>query len=99
MLKELSKRSWSWYVIGNLIISGDETMISNNIASTYGGGITVKAKTTINAGEISNNVATKNEGGGIRADGELILNDGKITENYAKVKGGGISFTSRKIIL
>lgn len=84
------------YAYGNLIISGDETSISNNIAQTYGGGVMIKTKATINAGKISNNKALQNSGGGIRVDGELILNGGTITENYAKENGGGMDYQARK---
>ena len=81
------------YTYGDLSIYGNDTKISNNVASTYGGGIMIKTKATINAGEISDNKATQNAGGGIRVDGDLILNGGTITGNYAKTTGGGIDYT------
>ena len=71
------------YAYGNLVISGNETRISNNSAYTYGGGIVVKTAATLNDGIIENNIAEHNAGGGIRIDGKLIMNGGTVTGNTA----------------
>ena len=87
------------YAYGNLVISGNETRISNNHAYTYGGGVMVKTVATLNDGIIENNIAEGNSGGGIRVDGKLIMNGGKITGNTAKATGGGIDFTTGQVYL
>lgn len=87
------------YAFGNLIIGGDKTLISENHASTYGGGIMVKNTATLNGGTIENNIAEQNAGGGIRVDGTLTMNGGVITKNVANTTGGGIDFTSGKFTL
>lgn len=81
------------YAYGTLRIFGKDTIISNNVAKTYGGGIMVKTKTILNAGEISNNIATLSAGGGIRVDGRLTVNGGVIKNNTANTTGGGIDYT------
>ncbi len=87
------------YAYGTLRIFGKDTMISNNVAKTYGGGIMVKTKTILNAGEISGNTATLNAGGGIRVDGRLTVNGGVIKNNTASTTGGGIDYTDGSLFL
>ena len=79
------------YAYGDLTIDGEKSTISNNIAETWGGGIMVKTKTTINNCVICNNKSMKNSGGGIRVDGELYLNKAKIYKNWCNQYGGGIN--------
>ena len=83
------------YAYGELTIDGDKSTISNNVADTYGGGIMVKNKTTINNCVICNNKALKNCGGGINIDGELTLNNAKIYKNWCNQRGGGINFENK----
>ena len=85
------------YAYGDLTISGDETLIGNNIADTYGGGIIIKNNGIINGGVISNNATNQNAGGGIRVDGQLLINGGTIKDNFAKTTGGGIDCTSGRV--
>lgn len=87
------------YAYGTLRIFGDNTLISNNTAHTYGGGIMVKTKGIVNSGEISRNVATLNAGGGIRVDGRLAINDGVIKNNTANTTGGGVDYTDGSLFL
>ena len=87
------------YAIGNLLIDGINTLISDNIAGTYGGGIMIKNKGVIKNGKISYNAALKNSGGGIRVDGSLELINGKICKNWANLKGGGINYEPSKKFL
>ena len=87
------------FAYGNLKISGDNTVISNNLADTYGGGIMVKGNAVISGGTIKNNEAKENSGGGIRVDGTLALIDGNITENIANKTGGGIDFSTGKLYM
>ena len=82
------------YSYGNLIISGQETLISNNTANTYGGGAIIKNVGTLNAGQITNNQALLNSGGGIRVDGTLTMNGGTVKDNTAKITGGGIDWSN-----
>lgn len=82
------------YAYGNLTISGKDTSISDNNANTYGGGIMLKTKGTINAGEISNNSAAKYSGGGVKVDGKLVMNGGTIKGNTANSYGGGVDYTN-----
>ena len=85
------------YSYGNITVLGDETNISNNIALTYGGGITIKEEGKISGGTITQNKATQNAGGGVRVDGKLIEN-ANITNNIANTTGGGIDWTSGILI-
>ena len=84
------------YAFGSLLIDGANTLISDNIAGTYGGGIMVKNNCIIKGGEISHNRAMKNSGGGIRVDGSLQLINGKISKNWANLNGGGINYEPSK---
>ena len=84
------------YAFGNLLIDGINTLISDNIAGTYGGGIIFKGKGIIKNGKICHNKALKNSGGGIRIDGSLELINGKICKNWANINGGGINFELSK---
>ena len=59
------------YAYGNILIDGPNTLISDNIAETFGGGIMIKEKGVIKNGKICHNKALKNSGGGIRVDGTL----------------------------
>ena len=86
------------YAQGNLIIDGKDTLISDNIAETYGGGIMIKKDCKIKNGKISHNKALKNSGGGIRVDGNLELIFGKICKNWANLNGGGINYESGNFI-
>ncbi len=81
------------YAFGNLTIEGNDTIISNNTANTYGGGIMVKTKCIMEDGLISGNTAKINAGGGVRVDGDFILNEGTITGNSAKTTGGGVDYS------
>ena len=90
--KALKTSGGGIYAFGNLVISGEETLISNNVATTYGGGIMVKGECTLNAGVISKNKTLVNSGGGIRVDGRFIYKNGEIKENYAEENGGGIDY-------
>lgn len=87
------------YAYGNLNILGNDTVISNNTANTYGGGMIVKTKATLNAGEISNNSTSRYAGGGISVDGELTMNGGTIKNNSANTIGGGIYYTNGVVYL
>ena len=84
------------YAFGKLLIDGENTLISDNIAGTYGGGIMVKTNCIIKDGKLSHNKALKNSGGGIRVDGSLELINGKICKNWANLKGGGINYEPSK---
>ena len=84
------------YAFGKLLIDGENTLISDNTAGTYGGGIMVKNNGIIKNGKISHNKALTQAGGGIRIDGTLKLINGKICKNWAKTKGGGISYEPSK---
>ena len=84
------------YAHGNLIIDGKDTLISDNIAGTFGGGIMVKKECLIKNGKISHNKALKNSGGGIRVDGSLEILSAKISKNWAGVNGGGINYENGK---
>ena len=84
------------YAFGKLIIDGENTLISDNTAGTYGGGIMIKTKGIIKNGKISHNKALTQAGGGIRIDGTLELINGKICKNWAKTKGGGINYEPSK---
>ena len=84
------------YAFGQLLIDGEKTLISDNIAGTYGGGIMIKYKTVIKNGKICHNKALKNSGGGIRIDGSLELINGKICKNWANMNGGGINHEPTK---
>ena len=83
------------YAYGDLSINGEKSNISNNTSYTYGGGIIVKTKATINNCVICNNKALNNCGGGIDVDGELILNNAKIYKNWCNQRGGGINYESK----
>ena len=85
------------YAFGKLLIDGENTLISDNTAGTYGGGIMVKNNGIIKNGKISHNKALTQAGGGIRIDGTLKLINGKICKNWAKTKGGGINYDPSKI--
>ena len=87
------------YAYGDLTIDGEKSSISNNIAETWGGGIMIKTKTTINNCIICNNKAMKNSGGGIQVDGELYLNKAKIYKNWCNENGGGISCLPSKLFI
>jgi len=82
------------YAYGTLTINGNKTKITDNEASTYGGGLMIKTKAIVNNGLFENNKALKNNGGGIKVDSKafLVLNNGKIKNNYAKTNGGGIEY-------
>ena len=84
------------YAFGKLIIDGENTLISDNTAGTFGGGIMIKTKGIIKNGKISHNKALTQAGGGIRIDGTLELINGKICKNWAKTKGGGINYEPSK---
>ena len=84
------------YAFGKLLIDGENTLISDNTAGTYGGGIMVKNNGIIKNGKISHNKALTQAGGGIRIDGTLKLINGKICKNWAKTKGGGINYDPSK---
>ena len=84
------------YAFGNLLIDGENTIISDNIAGTFGGGIMVKTNGVIKNGKICHNKALKNSGGGIRVDGVLELVNGKICKNWANLNGGGINYEPSK---
>ena len=84
------------YAFGKLLIDGENTLISDNTAGTYGGGIMVKNNGIIKNGKISHNKALTQAGGGIRIDGTLKLINGKICKNWAKTKGGGINYEPSK---
>ena len=84
------------YAYGNLLIDGINTLISDNTAGTFGGGIMIKNKGVIKNGKICHNKALKNSGGGIRVDGTLELINGKICKNWANLKGGGINYEPSK---
>ena len=86
------------YAYGDLEISGKSTLIKDNEANTYGGGIMIKSNAVINSGTISGNKAINNAGGGIRVDGSLTLNGGTIENNIAKITGGGIDYTGGNLI-
>ena len=84
------------YAFGNLLIDGEKTLISDNIAGTFGGGIMIKTNGIIKNGKICHNKALKNCGGGIRVDGILELINGKIYKNWANKNGGGINYEPSK---
>ena len=84
------------YAQGNLIIDGKDTLISDNVAETYGGGIMIKSDCKIKDGKICHNKALKNSGGGIKIDGNLEITNGKICKNWAYLNGGGIDYESSK---
>ena len=87
------------YAYGNLIIDGENTLISNNEAGTYGGGIMVKTQCLIKNCVICKNKALKNCGGGICVDGNLLLEKAKIFLNSCEQRGGGIYYLSSKKFL
>ena len=87
------------YSIGNILIDGINTLISDNIAGTYGGGIMIKTAGVIKNGKICHNKALKNSGGGIRIDGKLELINGKICKNWANLNGGGINYEPSKAFI
>jgi hypothetical protein len=68
--------------------------ISDNTASSSGGGVYVEYGTfTMNGGEISGNTASSS-GGGVyvnTTNGTFIMNGGKISGNTASSYGGGVS--------
>ena len=76
---------------GKILIDGINTLISDNIAATYGGGVMIKNEAVMKNGKICHNKALKNCGGGIRVDGTFELIDGKISKNWANDNGGGIN--------
>ena len=84
------------YALGNLIIDGEDSLISDNIAGTFGGGIMVKKECQIKDGKISHNKALKNSGGGIRVDGSIEIIGGKICKNWANLNGGGLNYECAK---
>ena len=84
------------YALGNIIIDGKDTLISDNIADTYGGGIMIKNYCEMKGGKICHNKALKNSGGGIRIDGSLELISGKVCKNWANINGGGINYEPSK---
>lgn len=86
------------YAYGNITISGDNTTINNNNASTYGGGIMIKEEGKILGGTISKNETIKYAGGGVRVDGKLKIENVNIIENSAKTTGGGIDWTNGVLI-
>ena len=87
------------YAQGNITIDGNDTLISDNIAETYGGGIIIKKECKMMNGKISHNKALKNSGGGIFVDGSLELMNGKICKNWANLNGGGINYEKGKILI
>ena len=84
------------YAFGNLLIDGKDSLISDNIAGTYGGGLMIKSKGVIKNGKICHNKALKYSGGGIRVDGSLEFINGKICKNWANLNGGGINYEPSK---
>ena len=82
------------YAYGNLIIDGENTLISNNEAGTYGGGIITKTHCLIKNCVICNNKAILYSGGGLCIDGTLLLEKAKIYLNSCKQRGGGIYYNS-----
>ena len=84
------------YAFGKVLIDGEETLISDNLAETYGGGIMIKEECTIKNGKICHNKALNNSGGGIRIDGKLHLINGKICKNWCNLRGGGINYQNAK---
>ena len=79
-----------------MIINVENTIISDNTAGTFGGGIMVKTNAIIKNGKICHNKSLTQAGGGIRIDGTLKLINGKICKNWAKTKGGGINYEPSK---
>ena len=81
---------------GSLIKNGQSNLDNpNNSEDTYcgvdgGGGVTISSSGTftMNAGEISNNIAGR--GGGVYNHGHLIINSGKIKSNSATLGTGGV---------
>ena len=84
------------YAFGKVLIDGEETLISDNLAENYGGGIMIKEECTIKNGKICHNKALNNSGGGIRIDGKLHLINGKICKNWCNLRGGGINYQNAK---
>lgn len=87
------------YAFGKLKITGDETVISDNVSYTYGGGIMVKNMAIIENGLIQNNKALTESGGGIRVDGILSLKGGIVSKNFAEKNGGGIDWIAGTLCL
>ena len=85
------------YAYGSLLIDGENSLISNNEAETYGGGIMLKNKGLIKNGLICNNRAKKG-GGGIFDEGQLILEKAKIYLNSCDEYGGGIFYNGAKLL-
>ena len=84
------------YAYGNLIIDGENTLISNNEAGTYGGGIIIKTHCLIKNCVICKNKAILYSGGGLCVDGTLLLEKAKIFLNSCEQRGGGIYYNSSK---
>ena len=84
------------YSQGNITIDGKDSLISDNIAENYGGGMFVKNDCKIINGKISHNKAIYKSGGGIFVDGSLEIIGGKICKNWANLNGGGINYESAK---
>ncbi len=82
------------YAYGSMTISGKNTVISDNIANAYGGGVMIKTNGILNEGIISDNLANGNSGGGLKIDGKLIMNGGTVRNNKANTTGGGIDYTN-----
>lgn len=80
------------YAYGELKITGNDSIFGENIAYTYGGGIMIKNKCSIENAIVQNNKAITESGGGIRVDGILKLDSGVISNNYAQKNGGGIDW-------
>ena len=77
--------------VGTLALQGDT--ISNNTATTTGGGIEIAGgSATITGTTISTNTATKTGGGIDVTAGNLTVIDGTISANTASKGGGGIYF-------
>ncbi|MGM9846528.1 MAG: SpaA isopeptide-forming pilin-related protein [Muribaculaceae bacterium] len=75
--------------------------ISDNTASTNGGGIYMPGGTfTMTAGEISSNKTVSGNGGGVyMPEGTFTMEAGSVFKNYAKGNGGGFSISNGTITI
>ena len=85
----------------NLLIDGEDTLISDNTAGGAGGGIVIGFKAIMKNGTICNNKAMKGSGGGIILVSKGVFNlvKGEIRDNWSYLSGGGINYDQGKEFL
>lgn len=76
------------------LILNKNTIIENNTAKNYGGGIYAEDAIIESYGKINNNTAGQYGGGMALKNSQFIMHDGEVSYNTSKTNGGGISIVN-----